>query len=137
MKLINYAAAYNALEILSQIEFPYKTAYAIAKLKRQILPKVEYFQCEELKIAQKYGRRLPDGRLDIKGSRLIMKGDSDAETARNEESYAKERDALCSIEDDDIESGEITKPTICIPSEVKIKPVIIEALEGFCEFGQV
>ena len=137
MKLINYAAAYSALELLAQIELPYETAYAVAKLKRQISPKAEYFQREELRIARKYGKLLPDGRLDIKGSRLCMKGDTDAEIAANIESYTKERDALCNIEDNDIENAVIEKPVISIPPEVKIKPFIIEALDGFCVFGQV
>lgn len=137
MKLINYAAAFTALELLSQIELPYKTAYNIAKLKRQISPKAEYFQTEELRIARKYGKQFPDGRLDIKGSRLSMKGDTDTDIAANMENYTKERDALCNIEDNDIENAVIEKPVISIPPEVKIKPFIIEALDGFCVFGQV
>ena len=137
MKLINYAAAFTALELLSQIELPYKTAYNIAKLKRQISPKAEYFQTEELRIARKYGKQLPDGRLDINGSRLSMKGDTDTDIAANMENYNKERDALCNIEDNDIENAVIEKPVISIPPEVKIKPFIIEALDGFCTFGQV
>lgn len=137
MKLINYAAAFTALELLSQIELPYKTAYNIAKLKRQISLKAEYFQAEELRVARKYGKQLADGRLDIKGSRLSMKGDTDADIAANMENYTKERDALCNIEDNDIENAVIEKPVISIPPEVKIKPFIIEALDGFCTFGQV
>lgn len=127
MKLINYISAYTALGVLAKLPLPAPTAYAVYKLRLAIAPKAEYFTREEHKLAEQYGARRADGKLDIREGRVVMRGDTDEERNKAAAEYIAKRDELCRVEDSDV----IPRPVIRLPREAVIAPEMLEALDGF------
>ena len=127
MKLIKFVNAFMALGVLSKEQLPADTAYAVYKLRRDIEPKVQFFKDEELKLANTYGARLGDGRLDIRSGRLMMRGDSEEERQASLRAYSEARDKLCTFEDDAVRAV----PLVKLPKDIMIAPEVFEALEGF------
>ncbi|MCI8387084.1 MAG: hypothetical protein HFE63_01285 [Clostridiales bacterium] len=130
MKLIEYANAYAALRVLSALEFPYSSAYAIAELKRMIAPKAEFFSREELRLAESFGVKLPDGRLKVSDGKFDFRGETDDERRENCRLYNERRDELAAVED----SEAIEPVSIIIPASLKLTPLLIEALDRFVIF---
>lgn len=128
MKLIKYVNAYMALGVLAKAVLPAPTAYALYKLRREIAPKVDFFSAEEKKIAERFGARRADGSLDIRNGRVTMKGDTDDERSASALSYARERDALCALDDNEV----LAVPLVVLPRELAVAPEVFEALDGFC-----
>lgn len=130
MKLMQYAAAYAALLAISDIDFPYKTSFAIVRMKQKIEPKYHFFTSEEMKLAVKYGVLRPDGTLDVKNGSFEFRGNDENERKKNAAEYTKKRNELCNVEDNEA----FERPILRFPAGIKLKPLIIEALDGFCEF---
>lgn len=130
MKLLKIVNAHMALGVLSAVQLPAATAYAVYKLKRGLEADVQFFKNEEIKIANKYGAKTKNGTLDIRGGRLMMMGETEAERKANLAAYTDERGKLCALEP--CETAERRAiPVIKIPADVKLAPEIFEALEGF------
>lgn len=130
MQLIKYVAAYTSLSILMKKEFPYKVAYELVKLKRKLVPKVEYYAAEEAVLVKRFAKCDERGEPIINGSHFDCKGDTPEEITSNTRLFEHLRRELGAVEDDE----EIVRVKMPIADDVKIIPEVIEALADFIEF---
>lgn len=130
MKLIQYITAHVALITLSKKEFPYASAYRLVELKRRIAPKVEFYAEEERKLVERFGERDEKGKLTIKGTRFVCKGDTPEAVEANVREYERLKLELNAVEDE--EPWE--RITLELPEDVRVSPEVIEALETFICF---
>lgn len=133
MNLLKYVAAYTSLVILMKKELPYKTAYELVKLKRQLAPKVEYYAAEESALVKRFAKCDERGEPIINGTRFDCRGDTPEEIAANTREFERLRLELGSVSDDE----EIERVKITLPDDVKISPEVIEALYEFVDFEVV
>ena len=113
-----------AANYLSQMEWDYKTAFTLARLRRALQPSVDFYIREENKLTQEFGQ------LDEKGNvaftergTFLFKDPADAPE------YNTRRFELANVE------TEIDWKPAALPEPQKIKPIHLEALEGFIRFG--
>lgn len=123
MYLIKVVNAYAAILALMEQELPYKDAYKIAELKRKLQPHAEFFSKKELDLVNTYAEKTEKGvAWTGPGKFKLRKG--------VEEEYREKRMELCSVEvEEHPQQIEIGMPE-------KIRPVHIEALEGFVKFKE-
>lgn len=126
MKLIQYAAAYAALLTLDSEQLSAQDAYNIVRLKRLLAPKAQDFQNSEQALIERYGAKLPDGRPDIRGGRLMFAGADEDEKLYNGRAYDNARRELCAVEDDE----ELPRFELHFPADAKITPAALEALDS-------
>ena len=122
MFLIECVNAYMAVQALMEVECDYRTAHALVVLKKRLLPHVEFFSAEEMKLVEAYAARGEDGKVKMDGSRFVFAPGADTAA------YARRRAELGTVE------VEEEFPVLHAPLPPKVKPVHIEALEKFIEF---
>lgn len=125
MYLIQCVNAYTAVLAMSQQEHEYKMAYALTTLKRKLQPHVEFFTSEEMKLVEQYSQK------DDKGKTILNeRGNFTFADPAKVDEYAERRTALGMVEvNEDF-------PTMYVPAPKAIRPVHLEALEGFMEFEE-
>lgn len=126
MKLIQYAAAYAALLTLDGAKLGAQDAYNMVRLKRLLAPKAQDFQRAEQELIERYGAKLPDGRPDIRGGRLMFNGADDSEKIEKARAYDKAHNELCAVEDSEV----IPRLELHFPADAKITPAALEALDS-------
>lgn len=124
MYLIQCVNAYTAVLAMTQQEHDYKLAYALTTLKRRLQPHIEFFTQQEFKLVEEYATR------DEKGKVILNeRGNFTFQDPEKTEEYAERRTALGMVEVNEV------FPALTVPAPKTIKPVHLEALEGFIEFG--
>lgn len=125
MYLIQCVNAYTAVLAMSQQEQEYKTAYALMTLKRKLQPHVDFFTGEEMKLVEQYSVK------DGKGKTVLNeRGNFTFQDPEKAEEYARRRTELGMVEvNEDF-------PILYVPAPKAIRPVHLEALEGFMEFEE-
>lgn len=124
MLLIQCVNAYMATTYLMEKEWDYETAYTLAGLKRTLQPHVDFFVQEEQKLINEYGQKDEKGHVVFteRGTFLFETADGAAE-------YAAKRNQLGRVPVElEWKAKTLTKPE-------RIKPVHLEALAGFIDFG--
>ena len=123
MYIIKVVNAYAALLALMDQELPYKDACKIATLKRKLQPHAEFFSKKESELVKTYAETNEKGIVWTgKGKFRLRPG--------AEEEYTRRRLELCAVEvEEEFQEIEIQMPE-------KIRPIHIEALEGFVKFRE-
>lgn len=126
MYLIQCVNAYEAVLAMSREEHSYKLAYAIATLKRRLQPHVDFFTRSEYKLVEEYAQRDENGKviLNENGSFNFIDPNKAGE-------YEGRRGELGMME-----VNEAIEILVAPPPET-IKPVYLEALDGFIEFEDI
>ena len=124
MLLIQCVNAYMATAYLMEKEWDYKTAYALAELKRALQPHVDFFIQEEQKLIQEYGKKDEKGHVAF-----TEKGTFQFASAEDAPKYNAKRFELGQV------PVEMKWKVKKLPRPERIKPVHLEALEGFIDFG--
>lgn len=117
---------YKALEELSQIEMDCASAYAVVRMKKKLKDHVDFFIAEEMKLVQTYGKKNAGGIVEINDDgKFYFDGDQKALE------YQRKRKELGEVElDTNVNPVKITAPA-------KLRPALIEALEGLVDFEGV
>lgn len=125
MELIRCVNAYTAAAALSQQEWDYKTAYALVMIKKKLQPQVDFYTAQEMQLVERYGERDEKGKvvLSEKGSFRFKDPEQAAE-------FAAKRAELGMVETEE------TFAPLRVPAPERIRPVYLEALEGFLEFEE-
>lgn len=124
MLLIQCVNAYMATVYLMEKEWDYKTAYTLAELKRALQPHVDFFIQEEQKLIQEYGKKDEKGHVAF-----TEKGTFRFASAEDAPKYNAKRFELGQV------PVEMKWKVKKLPRPERIKPVHLEALEGFIDFG--
>lgn len=123
MYIIRLVNAYAAVMALMDQELPYKDAYKVAALKRALQPHAEFFSKKEMELVNRYADKTEKGVAWTGPGRFRLLPGAEAE-------YRAKRMELCAVEvEDEIQEIEIQMPE-------KIRPVHVEALEGFVRFRE-
>lgn len=124
MYLIQCVNAYMAIRALGECECEYQTAHALVVLKHRLQPHVEFFAKSEMKLVEEYARREEDGKITITENGGFVFSDP---ALANE--YARRRTELGMV------LVEEELPVLHVPAPKMIRPVHLEALNGFLDFG--
>ena len=124
MILLQAITAYLAIQGLQRQEMRFKTAHALAMLKTELQPQVEFYaQCEQ-QLVQKYGKPGADGKADVDGRGCVAFRDEEARSAFLKEKQELDRTVF------------ETKAPVTVPAPEKITPEQVEALSGFITFEE-
>lgn len=123
MIAVKAVTAYTALCQLMDLEWDFQTAYELLQIKRKLQPHAEFFVEAEQQLMLKYAARDDKGNVDID-----QKGTFTVNGAENVKRYKEERAKLGAVE------IQYSNEPVQIRRPEKIKPVMIEALEGVIEF---
>lgn len=120
MVLIKCVGAWRALSELSSMEWNYADAWKIVELKRAMEPQVQFFAKEELELVRHITGQYPnpDGSFTI--------------TAAASAELRKQRTELERVDT----TLQLELP-VKLPAPERIRPELLEALEGFVEFQEV
>lgn len=124
MRLLQCVNAYTAIQSMMSDELDYQTAYALVVLKKRLLPHVEFYRKEELKLVDCYAEKDNAGKIvwiDVNRFRF--------RNPEQVEEYINRYNDLCAV----IVQWKYEPLSVPIPE--RIKPSVIEALEGFLSFG--
>lgn len=125
MKLIECANAYMALGTLMKEETDFKSAYAVARLRKKLEPHAMYYAKEEMDLVRRFSRK------DGKGEPVFLERERFAfESAEAAESFNRLRDELGAVEIDK------TVEPIRVRAPERITPEALCALEGLVEFEE-
>lgn len=124
VSLIQCANAWAAVQGLMEQEWDYASAHALTQLHRALKPHADFFLAEESKLIEQYGKREKDGRVQLtdRGTFLFKNPGQVGE-------YNAKRLELGGVAVD-LDWGERV-----LPCPERIRPVQLEALEGFVRFG--
>lgn len=124
VKLIQCVNAWAAVQGLMEQEWDYASAHALTQLRGALNPHADFFLEEELKLAERYGKKGEDGQVQFtpRGTFLFQDPDQAGE-------YNAKRLELGGVE------VELDWEERTLPSPERIRPVQLEALEGFVRFG--
>lgn len=125
LELIRCVNAYVAVQGLMEQEWDYPSAHAMTQLRRALKPHADFFLAEEMKLAEQYGRKGEDGQVQFtpRGTFLFRAPDQAGE-------YNAKRQSLGGVEVNlDWEERTLPRPE-------RIRPVMLEALEGFVKFEE-
>lgn len=125
MYLIQCVNAYAAAVAMMQREWDYETAHALVLLKGRLQPHVDFFTGEEMKLVEEFAVRDKNGKTAWNENGTF----TFAQPERAQE-YAEQRTKLGAVE---VNEG---WKTLRVPRPESIKPVHLEALEGFIQFGE-
>ena len=122
--LIQCVTAWAAIQGLMEQEWDYASAHALTQLGRTLKPQADFFMEEELKLAERYGKKGEDGQVEFtsRGTFLFQDPNRAGE-------YNAKRMELGSVE------VELDWDEKTLPRPERIRPVQLEALEGFVRFG--
>lgn len=123
MYLIQCVNAYAAALALMDREWDYQTAHTLVVLKKSLQSHIDFFTKEEMKLVEGFAAKDEKGKIvwTDRGSFQF----ADPERA---EEYAKRRTELGMVEVRE------KLPPLEAPMPEKIRPVQLEALEGFIHF---
>lgn len=123
MYLIQAVNAYAAVLALMDQELPFQDAYKVSQLKRELQPHAEFFSKKENELVNRCAERNEKGVVWTGPGKFKLRAGAEAE-------YREKRMELCAVEvEEQIQEIEIGKPE-------KIRPVHIEALDGFVIFKE-
>lgn len=124
MNLTQCVNAYMAVETMMDQELDYQTAYALVCLKKDLQNPVAFYQREECRLMEQYAARDDKGEIIWKGDgRFVLRDPQGGET------YREQRKELGMVE----ATPAITPRRVRLPD--RIRPAVLEALEGFLIFG--
>ena len=122
--LIRCVQARIAVDELERQEWDYAAAYALMRLKKALQPAVEFYVQEENRLTQEYGQTDEHGKVAF-----TERGTFRFKDPALAPEYNARRMELAGVETElDWEPAELPQPQ-------KIRPVHLEALEGFVRFG--
>lgn len=125
MVLIQCINAYMAVQTLMERETDYQTAYALVCLKKELSGPVEFYQQEEQRLMEELAARDENNKIiRNEGGRFQLR---DPEAAQL---YRRKRAEL-----DMVEIKQKIIP-VRVPRPDRIKPVVLEALDGFLIFEE-
>lgn len=125
MKLIECVNAYVAAEILMKRDMDFKSAYALAKLKRRLAPHAVFYSREEMKLVREYAKK------DERGEPVFVKeGEFAFEDSENAAKYREKLGELASMEIDE------TIEPVTVRAPERITPEVIYGLEGLVRFEE-
>lgn len=130
MRLIEYATAYIALMVLAKKDFPFSISYELVKLKRRILPKVEYYTEQEHALIKRYAQLDENGNPIIHDGQFTCHGDTVEEQIANTQEYERLHRELDMVEDHEV----IERIMLKLPGSLEVRPETLEALAPFIEF---
>lgn len=125
MELLRCVTAYMAAEELGKKEWDFKTAYVLHELKRELKPHVEFFMGKERELVETYGKKDENGKV-----RLSAGGSFEAKNDEAAAEYERKRKELGALKT----GVEWKERKVRAPE--RIKPVFLEALEGFIHFEE-
>lgn len=123
--LIQCVDAYMAANGLMELEWDYSSAYQITRLRRALQPHADFFIQEENKLTRQYGQKDREGQVCFtpRGTFLL-------EDPAQAGEYNAKRQELGAVE------VELDWEEKVLSSPERIRPVQIEALEGFVRFTE-
>lgn len=124
-KLVRCVDAFLAVNGLMEQEWDYPSAYALTQLRRALQPHADFFIQEENKLTRQYGQKDREGQVCFtpRGTFLL-------EDPAQAGEYNAKRQELGAVE------VELDWEEKVLPSPERIRPVQIEALEGFIVFEE-
>lgn len=125
MKLIECVNAYTALGLLMQKETDFRSAYALAGLRRRLAPHAMFYSGEELKLMREYAKKDEHGQPVFTGPREFVFRDSEAGAK-----FKEKLDELAAVELEE----EFSPITVKAPG--RTTPEVIFALEGLVNFEE-
>lgn len=125
MKLIKCVGAYMATNELMQKEWDYKTAYALVRLRRKLQGHMDFYAQEETKLVETFGDKDEKGKVISKTPGVFVVSDPE-----KQEQYRQKKQDL-----GDLEVEEDWR-VYTVPAPQQIKPMLLEALDGFIQFGE-
>lgn len=123
MLLIKCVTAYAAVLQLMQRDWDYETAHALIVLKGKLQPHTDFFTKEEMKLVEEFAVRNDKG--DIAWNENGTFTFAQPERAKE---YNERRAQLGSVEVQE------SFTALRVPKPASIKPVQLEALQGFIDF---
>ena len=125
MKLIQWVNAYTAVQSMMDREMDYQSAHALLVLKGRLQPHAVFFVREERKLVEEFAARDDKGEIIWSGpGRFVFR-----EQERSGE-YERRRNELGAVQVQE------EYPPLRMPTPKSIKPIHLEALEGFVLFGE-
>ena len=124
MKLSKIIAAYNVLETMTNHLYDYKVAYQLYTLKKDMLPHVQFYAAEELKMVEKYAEKNENGKAVIRAD-----GKFNFMSAEAKEGFLADSEALGNV------TADWSREVLKLPIAPMISMKQLEALDGFIEFG--
>lgn len=125
MELIRCVNAFMAVNGLMEQEWDYPSAYALTKLRRVLQPHVDFFVREENKLTRQYGKKDGEGQVCF-----TQRGTFLFEDPAQAGDYNDKRTELGAVE------VELDWEEKTLPCPERIRPVQLEALEGFLRFEE-
>lgn len=124
MRLLQCVNAYTAIQSMMSDDLDYQTAYALVVLKKRLLPHVEFYRKEELKLVDCYAEKDSDGKIVwVDANRFGFRD------PKQVEEYAKKYNDLCAV------IVQWKYDPLIVPIPERIKPSVLEALDRFVSFG--
>ena len=124
MRLLQCVNAYTAIQSMMFDELDYQTAYALVVLKKRLLPHVEFYRKEELRLVNNYAEKDEEGKIKwVDTNRFAFKD------SKQVEEYATKFNDLCAV------IVQWSYEPLSVPIPERIKPSALEALECFLNFG--
>lgn len=122
-ELIRCVDAYLAVNGLMEQEWDYESAYTLTRLRRTLQPHADFYIQEENKLTRQYGKKDGEGQVCFtqRGTFLFQDPAQAAE-------YNAKRLELGGV------SVELEWEERTLPCPERIRPVQLEALEGFVRF---
>lgn len=123
--LIQCVNAWAAVQGLMEQEWDYPSAHALTQLRRALKPHADFFLEEELKLTERYGKKGEDGQVQFtpRGTFLFHDPNQAGE-------YNAKRLELGGVE------VELDWEERALPCPERVRPVQLEALEGFIRFEE-
>lgn len=122
--LIRCANAWASIHGLMEQEWDYASAHALTQLRRALKPHVDFFIEEESKLIEQYGEKGEDGQVRFTSHGTFLFKDQGQAGA-----YNAKRLELGGVE------VELDWEERVLPCPERVRPVQLEALEGFVRFG--
>ena len=124
MKLSKIIAAYTVLETMTNHLYDYKVAYQLYTLKKDMVPHVQFYAAEELKMVEKYAEKNENGKAVIQPD-----GKFNFMSAEAKEGFLADSEALGNV------TADWSREVLKLPITPMISMKQLEALDGFIEFG--
>lgn len=124
MKLSKIIAAYNVLETMTNHLYDYKVAYQLYTLKKDMVPHVQFYAAEELKMVEKYAEKSENGKAVIRAD-----GKFNFMSVEAKEGFLADSEALGNV------TADWSREVLKLPIAPMISMKQLEALDGFIEFG--
>lgn len=124
MKLSKIIAAYNVLEKMSDHLYDYGVAYKLYALKKDMVPHVQFYAAEELKMVEKYAEKNENGKAVIQPN-----GKFNFISTEAKKEFLEDSEALGNV------TADWNREVLKLPIAPMMSMKQLEALDGFIEFG--